>query len=318
MNTRNSLLLLALLAGAACGDSVSSDDDNIMDTLAPTVPGNFAVTSVDETVLSTGWTSSTDNVGVAGYRLYKDNVQAGTTTSVTFDFSGLVCGTAYALDVEAYDAAGNTSPRSSLTASTAACDVAFDGFERPSLGSDWTVVFPGAPNDQVRILDSSDLGMGPGAQGFFLVNWTRRAFSADQFCEATLPTDATPGWIYMVHVRWRATDGARYGFAYNGDPGQSTYGSWIFKYDGVPTVQTRVFASTPATVTPQPGDTLRVEIVGYTLRGYLNGTLVLEATDTDASKISSGVPGLAARWATGNTSTNINIKVWESWSGGSM
>ncbi len=197
-------------------------------------------------------------------------------------------------------------------------DLAVDDFERAELGADWVVVFPEPPNDQVRILGDSDLGMGPGPQGFFLVNWTARAFSADQFCEASIPSDATPGWVYMVYVRWRAADRARYGFAYNGDPGQPTYGDWIFKYDGVPSDETRVFANQPAAVTPEPGDTLRVEIVGYTLRGYLNDTLVLEATDTDATRIADGVPGLAARWATGNQATDEPATVWESWSGGSM
>ena len=46
-----------------------------------------------------------------------------------------------------------------------------------------------------------------------------------------------------------------------------------------------MFATAPATETPQPGDTLRVEVEGYTLRGYLNGVLVLEAEDTDPTKI---------------------------------
>ena len=201
----------------------------------------------------------------------------------------------------------------------AAGDVASDDFERGSLGPDWAIVYPPTPpNDQVRILDSSDLGMGPGPEGFFLVNWTRRAFSPDQFCEATIPTDVTPGWAHMVYVRWRASDRARYGFVYDNDPDQPNFGDWIFKYDGVPGPETRIIASAPAAVTPQPGDTLRVEVVGYTLRGYLNGTLVLEATDADPTMIADGVPGLAARWATGNQPTTVAAKVWESWSGGSL
>ena len=45
---------------------------------------------------------------------------------------------------------------------------------------------------------------------------------------------------------------------------------------------------------------------------------MLEATDTDPSKIGAGVTGLAARWATGNNQTPFDVKVWESWSGGSL
>ena len=193
-----------------------------------------------------------------------------------------------------------------------------DDFERPTLGPNWTVVYPPPPNDQVRVVANSDVGMGPGPQGFFLINRTSPVFSADQFSEATIPTDVTAGWAHQVYVRWRASDRARYGFGYDSDPNQAQFGLWYFKYDGLPTAQTRYFATSPATITPQPGDTLRVEVRGYTLRGYLNGTKVLEGTDLDASKIADGVPGLAARWANGNTQTTTTVKVWESWAGGSL
>lgn len=197
-------------------------------------------------------------------------------------------------------------------------DEASDDFERATLGENWRVVYPPGNNGQVGIIDHSDLGMKPGRLGFFLVNWQADTFAADQFCEATLPDNATPGWAYMVYVRWRARDAARYGFAYNSDPRHSTFGSWIFKYDGVPTAQTRIIASTPASVIPGPGDTIRVEVEGFTLRGYLNGKLVLQATDTDPTRIAAGEIGLAARWATGNQASKVASRVWGSWRGGSL
>jgi hypothetical protein len=187
-----------------------------------------------------------------------------------------------------------------------------DDFERATLGSKWEVVYPtGADKAQVQILANSDLGMLKGNQAFFLIDWVGNTFSADQYCEATPAQDAPAGWAYMVYVRRRTSDGARYGFVYDNDPSQPNYGDWIFKYDGVPGPQTRVFASVKATTIPKLGDTLRVEIVGYTLKGYLNGGLVLQATDTDATKIANGRPGLAARLATGNASLGVDSKVWE-------
>jgi hypothetical protein len=172
----------------------------------------------------------------------------------------------------------------------------------------------------VQIIDSSDLGMGPGPQGFFLVNWVGSTFAADQFCEAAIPLDVNTNWLHQVYVRWRQSDGARYGFHYNGDSGQPGFGSWEFKYDGVPSAQTRIIGSVPAVAVPPPGpgDTLRIEVEGYKLRGYKNGTLVLTAVDADPSKIAGGRTGLAARWATGNISTSAQAKVWESWAGGSL
>lgn len=215
------------------------------------------------------------------------------------------------------DGGASTGPDGSTTGGAVAMQ---DDFERSELGPNWAVIFPPPPNDdQVQIIDDSDLGMGPGPQGFFLVNWRGSEFTPDQFCEATIPEDVTDGWAHQVYVRWREDDGARYGFGYNNDPGQTQFGNWYFKYDGVPSAETRVFATADAGgVTPQPGDTIRVEVEGYTLRGYFNGDLVLEATDEDPSKIAAGEVGLAARWATGNQSTDVSAKVWESWSGGDL
>lgn len=92
------------------------------DTTPPSAPGGFAKTGAATTTISTGWNASTDNVGVAGYRLFVDGTQAGTTTSTAYTFSGLTCATGYQLGVEAFDAAGNSSPRASLNASTGDCD----------------------------------------------------------------------------------------------------------------------------------------------------------------------------------------------------
>ena len=196
-------------------------------------------------------------------------------------------------------------------------DPASDDFERANLGPDWGVVFPTSGN-QVQIIDNSALGMVPGPQGFFLINWRGGSFGPDQFCEAVIPADATPDWAHQPYVRWRENDGARYGFGYDNDPNQvEYYQKWYFKYDGVPSAQTRMMALTDGPA-PVPGDTLRVEVIGYTLYGYHNGNLVLTYTDTDPSRIADGEVGLAARWATGNQQTDQDAKVWESWRGGTF
>lgn len=210
-------------------------------------------------------------------------------------------------------AAAGDSPGVQATTGTAS-----DDFERPTLGSDWAIIFPGRSKKQVTIVDHRVLGMGPGPQGFFLVNWRGNTFNADQFCEATIPEDVTDGWIHMVYVRWRARDGARYGFTYDNDPGHAEFGNWIFKYDGIPTKDTRIIASTPAQQVPGPGDTIRIEVEDFTLRGYLNGNLVLTATDTHPTRISNGETGLAARWATGNRRSKTTSRVWGSWRGGNL
>ena len=88
---------------------------------APTAPGNLTVTGSTETTISLGWTASTDDTGVSGYRVYSDGNLAGTTAATSFTVTGLACSTGHQLEVEAFDAEGNTSPRASVSGSTTSC-----------------------------------------------------------------------------------------------------------------------------------------------------------------------------------------------------
>ena len=94
------------------------------DTTAPTAPPALTRSAATTTSITLSWTASTDNVGVTGYTAYSGTTSQGTTTTTSYTFTGLACGTAYTLGVEAYDAAGNRSTRPTLSASTAACAVA--------------------------------------------------------------------------------------------------------------------------------------------------------------------------------------------------
>jgi chitodextrinase len=78
------------------------------DTIAPTAPTLVASgTTQTSTVLS--WSGATDNVSVTGYDVYKGNVLLGSTTSTSYNVSGLTASTAYTFKVRAKDAAGNVS-----------------------------------------------------------------------------------------------------------------------------------------------------------------------------------------------------------------
>jgi chitodextrinase len=90
------------------------------DTSAPSVPSGLTGTAVSISQINLNWTGSTDNVGVAGYRVY--NVPTGTLIASVFTTNysdtGLTAGTAYSYRVSAYDAAGNTSGQSSSASGT--------------------------------------------------------------------------------------------------------------------------------------------------------------------------------------------------------
>jgi chitodextrinase len=91
------------------------------DTSPPTTPGLPTKSASTATSISILWGASLDNVGVAGYDAFKNGSKVGTTTATSYTFSNLSCGTSYTLAVDAYDAAGNRSSLSSLSATTGAC-----------------------------------------------------------------------------------------------------------------------------------------------------------------------------------------------------
>lgn len=195
-----------------------------------------------------------------------------------------------------------------LASVTRAADPACDDFERASLGPAWTTI----TSITVDIVNGSDLGStdsgGAGAR------WTADVFGADQFSHAVISDDKPAEILTQVSVRYRASDRARYGFHWNGDPGRS---EWEIKYDGVPSAQTRILASA-AGAGPEPGDSICIEVEGATIRGYHEGRLVLSATDTAPDRISlNGPPGVVARTAIGSVVTPP-VAIFESWMGGTL
>ncbi len=105
------------------------------DGQAPASPTGMAWTGITPTSISVGWNAATDNVGVTGYRLYRDGVLATTTTALSHTFEGLTCGTRYTIAIEAIDAAGNASNRAEATGatSTQACVSAPADTQAPSV-----------------------------------------------------------------------------------------------------------------------------------------------------------------------------------------
>src|SRR5437016_1813825 len=94
-------------------------DGSVLDTTAPSVPANLTATAVSNTQINLSWSASTDNVGVSGYKIFRNNIQTGTSTTTSFSDMGLAASTTYSYTVSAFDAAGNESARSSpVTATT--------------------------------------------------------------------------------------------------------------------------------------------------------------------------------------------------------
>ncbi|MEU7802387.1 glycoside hydrolase family 9 protein [Micromonospora arborensis] len=104
--------------------TVTTPPTGSADTTAPSVPGTPTASAVTATGLSLSWAASTDNVGVTGYRVYREagatDPLVGSPTGTTLAVSGLTASTAYQFYVVAVDAAGNTSAASAPVAVTTA------------------------------------------------------------------------------------------------------------------------------------------------------------------------------------------------------
>ena len=84
----------------------------------PTVPGNITMVSRASKSIELAWDASTDNVAVAGYRIYRNNQLIDTTTELTFTDTGLLPSTEYHYVIEAFDRADNCAKSEVMNFST--------------------------------------------------------------------------------------------------------------------------------------------------------------------------------------------------------
>ncbi|PTQ75410.1 hypothetical protein C8R26_1242 [Nitrosomonas oligotropha] len=100
--------------GFPCGDGVSCYN---YDTTAPTTPASLTSKLSNYGTaarIALSWSKSSDNVAVAGYKVYRNGANIAATTANTFNdvISGSAKGTLYNYTVKAIDAAENLSAES--------------------------------------------------------------------------------------------------------------------------------------------------------------------------------------------------------------
>lgn len=96
----------------------TTTEADLIDNESPTQPKNLQAHAVSSSEINLMWDSSSDNVGVVGYRVNRDGNQISTTTQTEFHDSGLQSATEYNYTVQAYDAIGNRSQASSIALAT--------------------------------------------------------------------------------------------------------------------------------------------------------------------------------------------------------
>jgi alpha-mannosidase len=88
------------------------------DTVAPSVPTALTATAVSSTQINLAWAASSDNVGVAGYRVTRNGSAIANTTATSYQNTGLAPSTTYRYTVAAFDAAANFSGESTPASAT--------------------------------------------------------------------------------------------------------------------------------------------------------------------------------------------------------
>jgi hypothetical protein len=91
----------------------------VPDTQKPSPPGNLTANAIGPNRIDLGWLTSTDNVGVTGYNVYRGGTllaPLGVTNS--YSDTSVAAGTPYSYQVRALDAAGNISDPSNTASAT--------------------------------------------------------------------------------------------------------------------------------------------------------------------------------------------------------
>ena len=78
VTTRMLALVVALVVGAAILVACTPD------TSPPSVPTGLTATAASSTTVNLGWTASTDNIGVTGYKIFRNGQQIATSTKLTY------------------------------------------------------------------------------------------------------------------------------------------------------------------------------------------------------------------------------------------
>jgi alpha-tubulin suppressor-like RCC1 family protein len=102
------------------GDQPPTTPTELNGDQPPTAPTGLAATVASASQIDLGWNASSDDIGVVGYKLYRDGLYLRSVTGTTTSDTGLTSATSYCYMLTAYDAAGNESAQSNQVCATSA------------------------------------------------------------------------------------------------------------------------------------------------------------------------------------------------------
>jgi hypothetical protein len=81
----------------------------LSDTIPPTTPQLLYVTAISSSQIDLTWSVSTDNVGVSGYKIYRNGIPIRSLPTTEFSDTWVTPSTRYCYRISAFDSSGNES-----------------------------------------------------------------------------------------------------------------------------------------------------------------------------------------------------------------
>ena len=250
--------------------------DNVLvrhdDATPPSAPSNLSAVSNSSSQMALAWDGSSDDTGVSGYKIYRDGQEIATVNGVLNNFkdTGLTIATTYRYTVRAFDPGGRLSEGSNEVTAATTDTYLQDDFEDGN-ANDWSVdslwgTFSVVTDGSSKVYLSDNAAKGGTKSIAGLAQWTNYTV------EAKGKVDSWNGRIGLVarYVDWRNYYVMHYDYYYKRVS--------ISKFqDGNETL----LASTPVTAAPTTGvyHTYSFELNGNVLKGYVDGQLLVTATD---------------------------------------
>jgi Big-like domain-containing protein/putative peptidoglycan binding protein len=168
-----------------------------LDTTPPTEPTNLVATPESSSQVDLSWTASTDNVGVAGYKIFRDGSQVATDTSgTTYNDTDLTPSTYHAYWIAAYDTAGNVSTTTGTTVG-----ITLTGPD--SYGTTWHELKIGAGGYSTGMDVASDGTIVMRVDVFGAYRWTGSQWVQLVTSQSMPAGDVTPGnnhGVYEIRI----------------------------------------------------------------------------------------------------------------------
>ena len=278
------------------------------DTVSPTVPGNLHVTGTSSSRISLAWNASNDNIGVSGYKVFRNGALVGTSPGTSYADSGLTASTTYTYSVSAYDgAANNSASTTSINASTGTTSqrpyvTNFSATENPiSEGGNWiNGLAVGVDWGDVAIASGLAFGTNSGSYAdptaILAGSW-----GPDQMAQATVySVNQTDGVFEEVELRLRSAISAHsntgYEINFRCSKTNNAY-SQIVRWNGPLGNFTYLWAQDGSQYGVKTGDVVKATIIGNVITVYINGTKIASVTD---NTYKTGNPGMGFYLNQGN------------------